>query len=71
MPQTKNDIYWRKARLAARIILRSRAGRLTPRDRRIGAWLKADSGVTDRLIHQAMNFLAAPKPSFQSSHVVR
>lgn len=63
----KDDLYWRKARIAARIILRARVGCLTPRDRRVGAWLKRDSGVTDRLIHQAMNFLTAPK----SSHVVR
>jgi hypothetical protein len=71
MKQVKDDIYWRKARLAARIILRSRAGRLTPRDRRIGAWLKTDPGVTDRLIYQAINFLTAPKLFPQSSYVVR
>jgi hypothetical protein len=71
MAQRKDDIYWRKARLAARIILRSRAGRLTPRDRRIGAWLKRDPGVTNRLIHQAINYLTAPKPFSHSSHVLR
>ena len=41
MVNYKDDIYWRKARIAARIILRSRAGHLTSRDRRIGALLKA------------------------------
>ena len=58
----KDDIHWRKARIAARIILKTRAGRLTTRDRRIGALLKRDPGVTDRLIHQAINFLSAPAP---------
>lgn len=66
MVRPRDDIYWRKARLAARIILRSRAGRLSARDRRVGALLRHDPGVTDRLIHQALNFLVVP-----SSHVVR
>ena len=66
MAKPKDDIYWRKARLAARIILRSRAGRLSSRDRRVGALLRRDPDVTDRLIYQALNFLTA-----SSSHVIR
>lgn len=55
------DRHWRKSRLAARIILRARSGRLTPRDRRIGARLKHDPEVTDRLIDQALASLSARK----------
>lgn len=59
----KDELCWRKSRLAARIILRVRAGRLTPRDHRIGALLKRDPDVTDRLIEQALTSLGARKNS--------
>jgi len=52
--KTKPDIYWRKSLLAARILLRERAGRLTDRDRRWAGILAKDPGVTDRLIDQAL-----------------
>lgn len=55
----KADIYWRKSLLAARILVRSREGRLTARDRRIAKVLGADPGVTDRLLDQAMAVLKA------------
>jgi hypothetical protein len=55
----KADIYWRKALLAARILVRSREGRLTARDRRIAKVLGTDPGVTDRLLDQAMAVLKA------------
>ena len=57
MPR-KADPDWRKARLAARILLRGRAGRLTARDRRLARWLADEPGVTDRLIQQALSSLA-------------
>lgn len=50
----KPDIYWRKALLAARILIREREGRLTPRDRKWAGVLAKDPGVTDRLIDQAL-----------------
>ena len=46
---------WRKSRIAARILLREDRGRLTPRDIRIGRELGSDSGVTPRLIGQALH----------------
>lgn len=57
----REDICWRKSRLAARIILRSRAGRLTARDKRVGALLKRDPGVTNRLLDQALASLHATR----------
>ncbi len=48
------DRCWRKARIAARILLREEHGRLTARDVRIGHLLALDNGVTVRLIDQAL-----------------
>ena len=48
------DRCWRKARIAARILLREEQGRLTARDVRIGHLLARDNGVTGRLIDQAL-----------------
>lgn len=48
------DRCWRKARIAARILLRDEQGRLTARDVRIGHQLAQDQGVTVRLIDQAL-----------------
>ena len=64
----KADKCWRKSRLAARLILRARAGTLTARDRQIGAQLKRDPDVTNRLIDQALASLQARRES-QKSHV--
>lgn len=51
------DPWWRKARIAARIILKRRAGRsLSVRDIRLAARLEADPGVTNRLLDQAVSF---------------
>jgi hypothetical protein len=47
------DRCWRKARIAARILIRDEQGRLTPRDVRLGHRLAQDPGVTPRLINQA------------------
>ena len=48
------DRCWRKARIAARILLRDEAGRLTSRDIRSGRELAQDQTVTARLIDQAL-----------------
>lgn len=51
---SKLDRCWRKSRIAARILLRERAGRLTPRDVRLARRFAVDKGVTARLIDQAL-----------------
>ena len=48
------DVYWRKAKLAALILERAKAGKLTARDRRLAASFAQDPGVSNRLIHQAV-----------------
>ena len=48
------DTCWRKSRIAARILLREEAGKLTPRDVALGRKLALDKGVTPRLINQAL-----------------
>ncbi len=60
---------WRKSCIAARILLRARRGKLTPRDRRLAHDLAADPGVTDRLLEQAMACLTAPRGRSQDQHV--
>ena len=50
------DPHWRKARIAARLLLKREAGRAwSARDRRLAARFAADSGVTNRLIDQAVH----------------
>jgi hypothetical protein len=51
------DRPWRKARLAARLLLRKAEGRLSERDRRLARWLSQDGEVSDRLIQQALYYL--------------
>ena len=46
---SKLDRCWRKSRIAARILLRERAGRLTPRDVRLARRVAVDKGGTARL----------------------
>ena len=46
----KADRTWRKARLAARLLLRQEAGSLCPRDQALARQLGADPGGTNRLI---------------------
>jgi len=48
------DRPWRKSRLAARILFRKEAGRMTARDQRIGRLLAQDPEVTNRLIQQGI-----------------
>ena len=52
--EARYDTCWRKSRIAARILLREEAGRLTRRDVALGKKLAADKGVTPRLIQQAI-----------------
>lgn len=51
------DRPWRKSRLAARILLRKAAGRMSERDHRIARRLGKDEEVTDRLIQQGLYYL--------------
>lgn len=53
------DPYWRKARIAARILLRRERGPLNERDRRLAARLAEDPGVTNRLVDQAVASITA------------
>lgn len=55
----KRDPSWVKARIAARILLRQRAGRVLPRDARLARRFAEDPGVTDRLMDQALACLCA------------
>lgn len=52
---------WRKSRIAARILLREEAGRLQPRDVRVGLALGRDRAVTPRLIKQALDGIESYK----------
>jgi hypothetical protein len=48
------DPWWRKARIAARLILKREAGRSwNARDQRLAHEMAVDPGVTNRLIDQA------------------
>lgn len=48
------DPYWRKARIAARLLIKREEGKpWSPRDRRLTIHLSKDSGVTNRLLDQA------------------
>jgi hypothetical protein len=48
------DPYWRKARIAARLLIKREDGRpWSARDRRLAARLSEDRGVTNRLLDQA------------------
>ena len=53
-PGDDTDRPWRKSRLAARILFRKEAGRMTARDQRIGRRLAQDPEVTNRLIQQGI-----------------
>jgi hypothetical protein len=67
----QRDPAWVKSRIAARILLRRHSGRLLPRDYRLASRLAQDSGVTDRLIGQALASLCAEKGfSVEQYHAV-
>lgn len=55
------DPCWRKARIAARLLLKREAGKpWSVRDRRLAAQLADNPGVTNRLVQQALNWHQAP-----------
>jgi hypothetical protein len=54
------DPCWQKARIAARIIVKSRKATLHARDRRLARWLADQPGVTNRLIEQGVAYVVAP-----------
>ena len=62
-PSTVNrriDPWWRKARITARLLLKKEAGLpWNARDLNMAALLVEDSGVTNRLIDQAVHSLTA------------
>ena len=50
------DPYWRKARIAARLLLKREDGKpWSPRDHRLAERLTNDTGVTNRLLDQAVS----------------
>lgn len=49
------DPCWRKARIAARLLLKKEGSRWNARDLRHAAALADDPAVTNRLIQQALN----------------
>lgn len=53
--EPRYDTCWRKSRIAARILLREKAGKLTHRDVALGKKLANDREVLPRLIQQALN----------------
>jgi hypothetical protein len=59
--EPRYDICWRKSRIAARILLREDAGRLTVRDVELGHKLAVDKDVTPRLIDQAISGIRGKK----------
>jgi hypothetical protein len=59
--EPRYDTCWRKSRIAARILLREEAGRLTSRDVALGRKLAEDQGVTPRLIQQAISGIRGKK----------
>jgi hypothetical protein len=53
----KGNRCWRKSRLAARVLIRKEAGRMTKRDHLLAEQLADDDEVSNRLIQQALYFL--------------
>ena len=56
-PTQKSDRYWRKSRVAARLLYRRMEGPLRPRDQALARKLGGDPEVENRLIQQALYFL--------------
>jgi hypothetical protein len=55
------DTCWRKSRIAARILLRDAAAKLTSRDVALGRKFALDKGVTPRLIDQVIHGIRGKK----------
>ena len=59
--EPKINSCWRKARIAARLLLKKEARRpWNARDRALAAKFARDDGVTNRLVDQAVKYLKAP-----------
>ena len=65
------DPSWQKARIAARIIVKSRKKKLHARDRRLARWLADQPGVTNRLIEQGVASVQAPWRFIQNEYIYR
>jgi len=60
------DPWWRKARIAARLLLKKQAQQpWSARDQRLATLLAEDPGVTNRLIDQAISFNKARRNGFR------
>jgi hypothetical protein len=59
------DRFWKKSRIAARILLKKERARLNARDLRLARQFGDDVGVTNRLIDQAMSFLRARQNGYR------
>lgn len=57
--EPKTNRCWRKARIAARLLLRKERHSWTARDRALAERLYHDPGVTNRLIDQAYHSISA------------
>jgi len=58
--ELKPDRFWKKSRIAARILRKKRRGTLSARDLRLARKLADDPEVINRLIDQAFHWLNAP-----------
>ena len=58
--EPKTNRCWRKARIAARLLLKRERQPWTARDRALAVQLHDDPGVTNRLIDQAVKYFRAP-----------
>jgi len=59
--ELKPDRFWKKSRIAARILLKKRRQALSARDLRLARQLADDPEVINRLIDQAIHWLKAPR----------
>ncbi|MBI2925702.1 MAG: hypothetical protein HYY24_08365 [Verrucomicrobia bacterium] len=59
--EPRPDRFWKKSRIAARILLKKECRPLNARDRRLARRLGEDPGVTNRLIDQGIHWLKARK----------
>lgn len=72
LKREKLDPYWHRARVAARIWLKTRQGKaLSPRDKRLARLFANDPGVTDRLIEQGRAYWVAAYHLTSSGTLVR
>ncbi len=64
--ERRMDPWWRKARIAARLIYKKESGKpWSLRDQRVARLLAADPGVTNRLLDQAWWSIAAFKHGYR------